>query len=176
MVVVKCVLTVFFIALNREIFFSASCNFATNFEEPVPPAAPNSKAELSPLLVVVVVPSSSLKLSSASDDAESVPSKSKKEASVLRVDNAISAEKFCPVSSSDIKTCLTSENELSLIEVIVKSVLPEFSTIKSVSEESDALIFSPDTKVPATFVRITRVPLVPSPKTNPVAPEVAPVT
>ena len=42
MVVVKCVLTVFFIALNREIFFSASCNFATNFEEPVPPEGINA--------------------------------------------------------------------------------------------------------------------------------------
>ena len=74
---------------------------------------------------------------------------------MLRVDNAISAEKFCPESSSDICTCLTSENELNLIEVIVKSVLPESSTIKSASEESDALIFSPVTKVPATFVKIT---------------------
>ena len=59
---------------------------------------------------------------------------------------------------------------------IVRSVLPEFSTIAPVSAESDAVIFSPTWKVPTTEVRFKTVAEVPSLYTSPVAPDVTPVT
>ena len=58
----------------------------------------------------------------------------------------------------------------------MRSVLPEFSTIALVSDESDAVIFSPTKKLPTTVVRLTLAEDVPSLCTNPVAPEVTPVT
>ena len=54
------------------------------------------------------------------------------------------------------------------------SVLPESSTISSVSAESDAVIFSPAEKLPTTFVRLTVELVVPFAKTKPVAPDVTP--
>ena len=48
--------------------------------------------------------------------------------------------------------------------------------MSSVSAESDVVTFSPTVKEPTTFVRLTFVPLVPSPNTNPVAPLVTPFT
>ena len=57
----------------------------------------------------------------------------------------------------------------------VKSALLEFSMIEPVSDESDAINFSPELNVPTTCVRTTCVPEVSEPKTNPVAPEVLPL-
>ena len=62
-----------------------------------------------------------------------------------------------------------------LIVKIVRSVLPEFSTIEPVSVEAEEVIFSPAWKVPDTLVKLTLVVEVPSSKTNPVAPDVAPI-
>ena len=59
---------------------------------------------------------------------------------------------------------------------MVKSTLLEFSTNKSDSELSDAENFSPALNEPETFVKIRSVPDVPSAKTQPVAPEVSPLT
>ena len=53
---------------------------------------------------------------------------------------------------------LVSENVCVTISEIVKSVLPLFSTILSVSEESEAVIFSPFVKEPTTFVSVTVEP------------------
>ena len=64
-----------------------------------------------------------------------------------------SAVKSCPESSSSIKTCLASLNWNVVIVLTVKSVLPEFSIIPPVSEESDAINFSPLENVPLTPVR-----------------------
>ena len=75
-----------------------------------------------------------------------------------------------------MKICLKSWNEYVVTDEIVKSTLLEFSTILSVSDESEAVIFSPETNVPITFVRLTFVVDVPSPNTRPVAPLVTPVT
>ena len=78
-----------------------------------------------------------------------------------------------------MKTCLASENLFvtipSVPELIVISVLPEFSINPPVSAESDAINFSPPVNVPMTFVSVIVVPDVSEPKTNPVAPEVAPL-
>ena len=46
--------------------------------------------------------------------------------------------------------------------------------IKPVSDESDAISFSPELNDPTTCVRTSCVPDVREPKTNPVAPEVLP--
>ena len=54
-------------------------------------------------------------------------------------------------------------------ELIVISVLPEFSISPPVSAESDAINFSPPVNVPMTFVSVIVVPDVSEPKTNPVA-------
>ena len=58
----------------------------------------------------------------------------------------------------------------------MRSALLLFSTILSVSEESDAVIVSPVTNVPVTDVNTTLVAEVPVAKTNPVAPDVEPFT
>ena len=61
-----------------------------------------------------------------------------------------------------------------LIEDTVKSTLLEFSIIKPVSDDSDAISFSPELNVPTTCVRTSCVPDVKEPKTKPVAPDVLP--
>ena len=61
------------------------------------------------------------------------------------------------------------------MSVIVKSVFAVFSTIPPVSEESDAIIFSPIENLPTTCVSMTVVPVVPVGNTRAVAPEVLPV-
>ena len=66
-----------------------------------------------------------------------------------------------------------SENVCVTISETVKSVLPLFSTILSVSEESDSNL-SPVVKEPTTFVSVTVDDV--APNTNPVAPEVTPTT
>ena len=47
--------------------------------------------------------------------------------------------------------------------------------IEPVSDESDAINFSPELNVPTTCVRTTCVPDVSEPKTKPVAPDVLPL-
>jgi len=47
--------------------------------------------------------------------------------------------------------------------------------IEPVSDESDAISFSPELNVPTTCVRTSCVPEVSEPKTNPVAPDVLPL-
>ena len=70
----------------------------------------------------------------------------------------MSAVKSCPLSASSMNNCLTSENVLITMDDIVKSVLPEFSKIRSVSEELDAVTFSPETNAPETLVRFITAP------------------
>ena len=57
----------------------------------------------------------------------------------------------------------------------MRSALAEFSTIRSASAESHAVIFSPAINVPDTFVSTTVAVPVPSAKTQPVALEDTPL-
>ena len=70
----------------------------------------------------------------------------------------MSAVKSCPLSASSMNNCLTSANVLITIDDIVKSVLPEFSKIRSVSAELDAVTFSPETNAPETLVTFMTAP------------------
>ena len=155
--------------MNTPTFFSANCNLACRMDEPVPPPAAfcNPIGNLS---------TSEIILSPESAPLASVESKFRKDSVVVTSSRTISALKFCPLSASVINRALTSDILFVTTLTIVKSVLPEFSTILSVSAESDAVIFSPTLNVPATFVRTTSVPPVPSANTHPVAPEFTPLT
>ena len=78
-----------------------------------------------------------------------------------KTSNTRSAVKSWPASSSSINTDLASEKVNVVTSETVKSVLPESSISWLASAESDALIFSPTEKFPATFVKLTLVEDVP---------------
>ena len=155
--------------MKTPTFFSANCNLACRMDEPVPPPA----ARCSPIGSLSI---SERRISPESAPFASVASMFKNDSVVVTSERTISALKFCPESASVINTALTSDILFVTALVIVKSVFPEFSTILPVSEESDAVIFSPTLNVPATFVRITSAAPVPSANTHPVAPELTPLT
>ena len=70
-----------------------------------------------------------------------------------RFSSIMSAVKCSPESDSCISTALASLSLLFIIELIVKSVPLEFCIIKSAFVSSDALIFSPSSNSPITFVK-----------------------
>ena len=105
-VAVNKVFTGRFARLNREIFFSASCNLQINLREPVPPVAAVCK-EIGLLSCSVRI------LSPLFAPLASVPSKSKKEAAVATALRAMSAVKSCPASASSHTTDLTCSNDFA---------------------------------------------------------------
>ena len=158
LVAVKNVLITFLLGLNNTIFFSASLSFALST------LSRDTTVELSSSKTIE--PSARVTLSSR---------RTKSTCASASVTKSAVKSSSAFVGSS-IKTCRKSAKDLVTTELIVRSTLLEFSTISSDSAESDAVIFSPATKEPTTFVRLTFVALVPSPNTNPVAPLVTPFT
>ena len=129
--------------------FSGSCSLAPIAVSSIIPSPPSEPT--APTVFFSVVDPVALAVSSPS-------SKNNDTLSPSRFSNTISATKSCPSSVSCISTDLASLSLLTKISLIVKSVLLEFSTIRSVSPPSDTLIFSPDSKVPITFERKIVVP------------------
>ena len=154
--------------LNTERFFSESINLASNC----------------PSRAIFVVPSvSSRTLSPASTEFASVPSRSILPAS-LTDKRTQSAVKSSPESLSSINNDLTSLiscfviASISSVAAIVRSVLAASSNIVSVSVELDTRSFSPETKLPTTFVKVILSLvelLVLRLNVKPVAPDVLPV-
>ena len=117
-------------SLKIDCNFSGSCNLAPvnlfNCNLPSPPSTPSSNW----MLIFL------------SDDVCSSEKKDWSDGS--KTSKTISAIKSCPLSDSCICMALASLSFLIVDVVIVKSVLLEFSTMRSDSPPSDTLIFSPD--------------------------------
>ena len=136
---VRSVLITFLESLNIALFFSVSLSLARPFASLPIASTPNSDSSSTSL--------------PASAPFASVPSKRIEPSSPAATSNTKSAVKSCPESASSIKTDLAPENVWVVISKIVRSALPELSTILSVSAESDTLIFSPMENDPVTFCK-----------------------
>ena len=131
-------------SLKMDCNFSGCCNLAPIIVSSITPSPPSEPT--CPTVFFSVVDPVALAVSSLS-------SKNNDTLSPSRFSNTISATNCSPESDSCISTDLASLSLLTIILSIVISVLVESSTIRSDSPPSDTLIFSPDSKVPITFVR-----------------------